>query len=70
MDERRPPDVRDRRVFGIAAIIVVAVLAVSLLSAAVKPFGDALGSLPVVVALLVVVTVAVLVPVLRGPRRP
>jgi len=70
MDERRRPDVRDRRVFGIAALIVVLVLAVSLLSAAIPPFGDLLRSLPVVVGLLVVVTIAILAPALRGSRRP
>ncbi|MGH3075393.1 MAG: hypothetical protein ACRDQC_10715 [Gaiellales bacterium] len=63
------PQVRDRRILGIAGLIVVVVLAVSLLSVLIPPLGDAIRSLPVVVLLLVVVTVAVLIPAIRGARK-
>jgi hypothetical protein len=70
VDERPQPEIPDRRVFGIAAVIVVAVLAVSLLSVLIPAFGDVIRSAPVVVGLLVVVTVAILIPAVRGSRRP
>ena len=69
MSEPREPQVRDRRILGIAALIVVVVLAVSLLSVLVPPLGDAIRSLPLVVILLIVVTVAVLIPAIRGARK-
>lgn len=59
---------RDRRILGIVAVIVVAVLAFSLLTVLIPPLGDAIRSLPIVVGLLVVVTIAVLIPAVRGSR--
>jgi hypothetical protein len=68
--ERREPDAPVLQVLLIAAGIVVAVLLVSGLSIVVPPFGDVIRSLPVVVVLLIVVTVVILIPAVRGARKP
>ena len=73
MHEPREPEpeprIRDRRILGIAGVIVVAVLAFSLLTVLIPPLGDAIRSLPLVVGLLVVITIAVLIPAIRGARK-
>lgn len=56
--ERAAP--ADRRVVGLVVLLVVAVLAVNVVSAMVPGIDAALASLPVVVLLLVVGTVLVL----------
>lgn len=58
----------ERQVVVILAAVVVAVLALALVSDYVTPLGDALRGAPVVIVGLVVVTLAVLFVALR-PRR-
>lgn len=64
----RPGPVRDRYVLVVAAAVVALVLGLLLLSAVVRPLGDALALAPVLIGVLVVVTVVVLVRAIRGPR--
>lgn len=58
----------ERQVVLILAGVVVAVLALAVVSAYVRPVGDILASVPVVIVGLVVVTAAILFFALR-PRR-
>jgi hypothetical protein len=58
--------VTDRRVLGLLSAVVVLVLAANVVSALVPGLDEALAGLPLVVVLLVVVTGAVLLRVLRG----
>ena len=60
--------VRDRYVLLVAAAVVALVLGMLLLSAVVRPLGDALALAPVLIVALVVVTVVVLVRAIRRPR--
>lgn len=58
-----------RQVLALAAVIVVGVLALQLVSTFVPAVGDALGHFPTVIVLLVVVTIGVLALALRAQRR-
>lgn len=60
----RPPG--DRRVLSLMIVLVVAVLALNVVSALVPGMDAALATLPIVVLLLVVGTVLVLGRALRG----
>lgn len=51
---------RDRRVFVVIAVLVVAILVINLVSAVVPGMDGALASMPIVVAVLVGVTMLVL----------
>jgi len=66
MNEPAPRRVRDRQVFLVAAAVVLGVGGVALLALLVPPVGDILRTAPVVVAVLVVVTLAVLVGSIRA----
>lgn len=63
-----PPPARDRQVVLVAAVIVVAILSLQLLSALVPAVGDVLGLAPVLIGVLVLVTLTVLVRAVRPPR--
>jgi hypothetical protein len=66
-----PPDGRTpgwREVLGVAALVLVAVFAVELLSALLPPVREAFRGFPVTIAVLVVGTVGLLV--LLALRRP
>jgi len=58
-----------RQVFALAAVIVVGVLTLQVVSTFVPVVGDLLGAYPTVIVMLVVVTVAVVAAALRSPRR-
>ena len=57
-----------RHVALVAAVVVVVVLGLQLVSQSIRPLDDALGYVPLVIGLLVAVTVFVLYRALR-PRR-
>jgi Ca2+/H+ antiporter len=63
-----PARVRDRQVVLLAAVVVVVVLGLQLLSTFVPAVGDVLGLAPVLIGALIVVTLVVLARALR-PRR-
>lgn len=58
-----------REVLGLAAVIVVGVLALQIVSMFVPVFGDLLGAYPTVIVVLVVVTVALVALALRRSTR-
>jgi len=59
------PEVADRRVVGLIAVLVVVVLALNVVSAFVPGMDGALAALPVVLVILVAGTLLVLVRALR-----
>ena len=65
-DESSPSPVKDRHVLLAAVAAAGLVLGLLLLSAWVRPLGDALAGAPVLISALVLVTLVVLVRAVRG----
>ncbi len=65
MDGGPTPTPRDRRVFIIMAVLVVAILVINVISALVPGMDGSLASWPIVIAILVGGTVVVLLMALR-----
>ncbi len=59
-----------RQVLGLAAVIVVGVLVLQVVSMFVPVVGDVLGAYPTVIVILVVVTVGLVALALRRSPRP
>jgi polyferredoxin len=71
MTDHRPPTTRparDRQVVLLAALIVLVILGLQLVSALVPAVGDVLGLVPVIIGALVLVTLVVLVRAVRPSR--
>lgn len=62
-----PSRVRDRQVLLIAAVVVVAVVGLNVVSVLVPPVGQVLGLAPVLIGALMIVTIVVLARALRPP---